>query len=78
MYSVLWLSSSSTWCSSQESYWEGKSSTIVIDLFYLVSSTHNMFCLSLLYKVLVFVMTAFMPTDNDFEKGGQSFKLLCT
>jgi hypothetical protein len=23
-------------------------------------------------------MTAFMPTDNDFETGGQSFKLLCT
>ena len=23
-------------------------------------------------------MSAFMPTDNDVEKGGQSFKLLCT
>ncbi|OEU14225.1 hypothetical protein FRACYDRAFT_240759 [Fragilariopsis cylindrus CCMP1102] len=29
-------------------------------------------------KILVFVMTAFMPTGNDFEMGGQSFKLLCT
>ncbi|OEU05754.1 hypothetical protein FRACYDRAFT_258384 [Fragilariopsis cylindrus CCMP1102] len=29
-------------------------------------------------KVLVFVMTAFMPTGNNFETGGQSFKLLCT
>lgn len=28
--------------------------------------------------VLVFVMTAFMPKDNNFEQGGQSFKLLCT
>ena len=46
---------------------------------YRVHSTHTMVCLSLLYyKVLVFVMTAFMPTGNDFGQGGQSFKLLCT